>query len=204
MKKNIITLLGMASISLVLGGCSSVTTKTSKQTSFSQSKKRKNNEKSNNQNSNEKIVQINKSSNLVGPLKVHVSSIKYEKVKNKESNWTNAEYNMEGDPEKDLNNYYYRAIVYLNIENTGNKSVDLSYGERSYIVDDGTAFPEQGGADGNSFESSTAKIVPHTKLANTVILVSNKKFTANKLQITFTDICENDNNVLSNGGTAKI
>lgn len=39
MKKNIITLLGMASISLVLGGCSSVTTKTSKQTSFSQSKK---------------------------------------------------------------------------------------------------------------------------------------------------------------------
>ena len=196
MNKKAITLLGMISAGLLLGGCSNGNSeKVDRANSVSQSKK---------SNSNEKGVKIDKTSNQVGPLKVHVSNIKYEKVENKESNWTDAEYNMEGHPKKDLNKYYYRAIVSLKFENTGDKSVDLSYGERTYTVDDGTAFPIQSGANGSSFESSVAKIAPHGKLAETVILISNNKFTANKLQVTFTDICENMDTTLSEGGTAKI
>lgn len=196
MNKKTITLLGMISAGLLLGGCSNGSSeKADKASSVAQSKK---------SNTNEKVVKINKTSNQVGPLKVHVSNIKYEKVENKESNWTDAEYNMEGHPKKDLNKYYYRAIVSLKFENTGDKSVDLSYGERTYTVDDGTAFPIQSGANGSSFESSVAKIAPHGKLAETVILISNNKFTANKLQVTFTDICENMDTTLSEGGTAKI
>ena len=196
MKKKAITLLGMISAGLLLGGCSNGNSeKVDRANSVSQSKK---------SNRNEKVVKIDKTSNQVGPLKVHVSNIKYEKVENKESNWTDAEYNMEGHPKKDLNKYYYRAIVSLKFENTGDKSVDLSYGERTYTVDDGTAFPIQSGANGSSFESSVAKIAPHGKLAETVILISNNKFTANKLQVTFTDICENMDTTLSEGGTAKI
>lgn len=196
MNKKAITLLGMISAGLLLGGCSNGNSeKVDRANSVSQSKK---------SNRNEKIVKIDKTSNQVGPLKVHVSNIKYEKVENKESNWTDAEYNMEGHPKKDLNKYYYRAIVSLKFENTGDKSVDLSYGERTYTVDDGTAFPIQSGANGSSFESSVAKIAPHGKLAETVILISNNKFTANKLQVTFTDICENMDTTLSEGGTAKI
>ena len=196
MNKKAITLLGMISAGLLLGGCSNGNSeKVDRANSVSQSKK---------SNRNEKVVKIDKTSNQVGPLKVHVSNIKYEKVENKESNWTDAEYNMEGHPQKDLNKYYYRAIVSLKFENTGDKSVDLSYGERTYTVDDGTAFPIQSGANGSSFESSVAKIAPHGKLAETVILISNNKFTANKLQVTFTDICENMDTTLSEGGTAKI
>lgn len=196
MNKKAITLLGMISAGLLLGGCSNGNSeKVDRANSVSQSKK---------SNKNEKVVKIDKTSNQVGPLKVHVSNIKYEKVENKESNWTDAEYNMEGHPKKDLNKYYYRAIVSLKFENTGDKSVDLSYGERTYTVDDGTAFPIQSGANGSSFESSVAKIAPHGKLAETVILISNNKFTANKLQVTFTDICENMDTTLSEGGTAKI
>ena len=196
MNKKAITLLGMISAGLLLGGCSNGhSKKVDRANSVSQSKK---------SNRNEKVVKIDKTSNQVGPLKVHVSNIKYEKVENKESNWTDAEYNMEGHPKKDLNKYYYRAIVSLKFENTGDKSVDLSYGERTYTVDDGTAFPIQSGANGSSFESSVAKIAPHGKLAETVILISNNKFTANKLQVTFTDICENMDTTLSEGGTAKI
>lgn len=196
MNKKAITLLGMISVGLLLGGCSNGNSeKVDRANSVSQSKK---------SNRNEKVVKIDKTSNQVGPLKVHVSNIKYEKVENKESNWTDAEYNMEGHPKKDLNKYYYRAIVSLKFENTGDKSVDLSYGERTYTVDDGTAFPIQSGANGSSFESSVAKIAPHGKLAETVILISNNKFTANKLQVTFTDICENMDTTLSEGGTAKI
>ena len=196
MNKKAITLLGMISAGLLLGGCSNGNSeKVDRANSVSQSKK---------SNMNEKVVKIDKTSNQVGPLKVHVSNIKYEKVENKESNWTDAEYNMEGHPKKDLNKYYYRAIVSLKFENTGDKSVDLSYGERTYTVDDGTAFPIQSGANGSSFESSVAKIAPHGKLAETVILISNNKFTANKLQVTFTDICENMDTTLSEGGTAKI
>ena len=196
MNKKAITLLGMISAGLLLGGCSNGNSKkVDRAKSVSQSKK---------SNRNEKVVKIDKTSNQVGPLKVHVSNIKYEKVENKESNWTDAEYNMEGHPKKDLNKYYYRAIVSLKFENTGDKSVDLSYGERTYTVDDGTAFPIQSGANGSSFESSVAKIAPHGKLAETVILISNNKFTANKLQVTFTDICENMDTTLSEGGTAKI
>lgn len=196
MNKKAITLLGMISAGLLLGGCSNGSSeKVDRANSVSQSKK---------SNRNEKVVKIDKTSNQVGPLKVHVSNIKYEKVENKESNWTDAEYNMEGHPKKDLNKYYYRAIVSLKFENTGDKSVDLSYGERTYTVDDGTAFPIQSGANGSSFESSVAKIAPHGKLAETVILISNNKFTANKLQVTFTDICENMDTTLSEGGTAKI
>ena len=196
MNKKAITLLGMISAGLLLGGCSNGNSeKVDRANSVSQSKK---------SNRNEKVVKIDKTSNQVGPLKVHVSDIKYEKVENKESNWTDAEYNMEGHPKKDLNKYYYRAIVSLKFENTGDKSVDLSYGERTYTVDDGTAFPIQSGANGSSFESSVAKIAPHGKLAETVILISNNKFTANKLQVTFTDICENMDTTLSEGGTAKI
>lgn len=196
MNKKAITLLGMISAGLLLGGCSNGSSeKVDRANSVSQSKK---------SNRNEKVVKIDKTSNQVGPLKVHVSNIKYEKVENKESNWTDAEYNMEGHPKKDLNKYYYRAIVSLKFENTGDKSVDLSYGERTYTVDDGTAFPIQSGANGSSFESSVAKIAPHGKLVETVILISNNKFTANKLQVTFTDICENMDTTLSEGGTAKI
>lgn len=196
MNKKAITLLGMISAGLLLGGCSNGNSeKVDRANSVSQSKK---------SNRNEKVVKIDKTSNQVGPLKVHVSNIKYEKVENKESNWTDAEYNMEGHPKKDLNKYYYRAIVSLKFENMGDKSVDLSYGERTYTVDDGTAFPIQSGANGSSFESSVAKIAPHGKLAETVILISNNKFTANKLQVTFTDICENMDTTLSEGGTAKI
>lgn len=196
MNKKAITFLGMISAGLLLGGCSNGNSeKVDRANSVSQSKK---------SNRNEKVVKIDKTSNQVGPLKVHVSNIKYEKVENKESNWTDAEYNMEGHPKKDLNKYYYRAIVSLKFENTGDKSVDLSYGERTYTVDDGTAFPIQSGANGSSFESSVAKIAPHGKLAETVILISNNKFTANKLQVTFTDICENMDTTLSEGGTAKI
>lgn len=196
MNKKAITLLGMISAGLLLGGCSNGNSeKVDRANSVSQSKK---------SNRNDKVVKIDKTSNQVGPLKVHVSNIKYEKVENKESNWTDAEYNMEGHPKKDLNKYYYRAIVSLKFENTGDKSVDLSYGERTYTVDDGTAFPIQSGANGSSFESSVAKIAPHGKLAETVILISNNKFTANKLQVTFTDICENMDTTLSEGGTAKI
>ena len=196
MNKKAITLLGMISAGLLLGGCSNGNSeKVDRANSVSQSKK---------SNRNEKVVKIDKTSNQVGPLKVHVSNIKYEKVENKESNWTDAEYNMEGHPKKDLNKYYYRAIVSLKFENTGDKSVDLSYGERTYTVDDGTAFPIQSGANGSSFESSVAKIAPHGKLAETVILISNNKFTANKLQVTFTDICENMDTTLSEVGTAKI
>ena len=196
MNKKAITLLGIISAGLLLGGCSNGNSeKVDRANSVSQSKK---------SNRNEKVVKIDKTSNQVGPLKVHVSNIKYEKVENKESNWTDAEYNMEGHPKKDLNKYYYRAIVSLKFENTGDKSVDLSYGERTYTVDDGTAFPIQSGANGSSFESSVAKIAPHGKLAETVILISNNKFTANKLQVTFTDICENMDTTLSEGGTAKI
>ena len=196
MNKKAITLLGMISAGLLLGGCSNGNSeKVDRANSVSQSKK---------SNMNEKVVKIDKTSNQVGPLKVHVSNIKYEKVENKESNWTDAEYNMEGHPKKDLNKYYYRAIVSLKFENTGDKSVDLSYGERTYTVDDGTAFPIQSGANGSSFESSVAKIAPHGKLAETVILISNNKFTANKLQVIFTDICENMDTTLSEGGTAKI
>lgn len=196
MNKKAITLLGIISAGLLLGGCSNGNSKKfDRANSVSQSKK---------SNRNEKVVKINRTSNQVGPLKVHVSNIKYEKVENKESNWTDAEYNMEGHPKKDLNKYYYRAIVSLKFENTGDKSVDLSYGERTYTVDDGTAFPIQSGANGSSFESSVAKIAPHSKLAETVILISNNKFTANKLQVTFTDICENMDTTLSEGGTAKI
>ena len=196
MNKKAITLLGMISAGLLLGGCSNGNSeKVDRANSVSQSKK---------SNRNEKVVKIDKTSNQVGPLKVHVSNIKYEKVENKESNWTDAEYNMEGRPKKDLNKYYYRAIVSLKFENMGDKSVDLSYGERTYTVDDGTAFPIQSGANGSSFESSVAKIAPHGKLAETVILISNNKFTANKLQVTFTDICENMDTTLSEGGTAKI
>ena len=196
MNKKAITLLGMISAGLLLGGCSNGNSeKVDRANSVSQSKK---------SNRNEKVVKIDKTSNQVGPLKVHVSNIKYEKVENKESNWTDAEYNMEGHPKKDLNKYYYRAIVSLKFENTGDKSVDLSYGERTYTVDDGTAFPIQSGANGSSFESSVAKIAPHGKLAETVILISNNKFTANKLQVTFTDICENMDTTLSEGGTATI
>ena len=196
MNKKAITLLGMISAGLLLGGCSNGNSeKVDRANSVSKSKK---------SNRNEKVVKIDKTSNQVGPLKVHVSNIKYEKVENKESNWTDAEYNMEGHPKKDLNKYYYRAIVSLKFENTGDKSVDLSYGERTYTVDDGTAFPIQSGANGSSFESSVAKIAPHGKLAETVILISNNKFTANKLQVTFTDICENMDTTLSEGGTAKI
>lgn len=196
MNKKAISLLGMLSAGLLLGGCSNGNSeKVDRANSVSQSKK---------SNRNEKVVKIDKTSNQVGPLKVHVSNIKYEKVENKESNWTDAEYNMEGHPKKDLNKYYYRAIVSLKFENTGDKSVDLSYGERTYTVDDGTAFPIQSGANGSSFESSVAKIAPHGKLAETVILISNNKFTANKLQVTFTDICENMDTTLSEGGTAKI
>ena len=196
MNKKAITLLGMISAGLLLGGCSNGNSeKVDRANSVSQSKK---------SNRNEKVVKIDKTSNQVGPLKVHVSNIKYEKVENKKSNWTDAEYNMEGHPKKDLNKYYYRAIVSLKFENTGDKSVDLSYGERTYTVDDGTAFPIQSGANGSSFESSVAKIAPHGKLAETVILISNNKFTANKLQVTFTDICENMDTTLSEGGTAKI
>lgn len=196
MNKKTITLLGMISAGLLLGGCSNGNSeKVDRANSVSQSKK---------SNRNEKVVKIDKTSNQVGPLKVHVSNIKYEKVENKESNWTDAEYNMEGHPKKDLNKYYYRAIVSLKFENTGDKSVDLSYGERTYTVDDGTAFPIQSGTNGSSFESSIAKIAPHGKLAETVILISNNKFTANKLQVTFTDICENMDTTLSEGGTAKI
>lgn len=196
MNKKAITLLGIISAGLLLGGCSNGNPeKADKASSVSQSKK---------SNTNEKVVKINRTSNQVGPLKVHVSNIKYEKVENKESNWTDAEYNMEGHPKKDLNKYYYRAIVSLKFENTGDKSVDLSYGERTYTVDDGTSFPIQSGANGSSFESSVAKIAPHSKLAETVILISNNKFTANKLQVTFTDICENMDTTLSEGGTAKI
>ena len=196
MNKKAITLLGMISAGLLLGGCSNGNSeKVDRANSVSQSKK---------SNRNEKVVKIDKTSNQVGPLKVHVSNIKYEKVENKESNWTDAEYNMEGHPKKDLNKYYYRAIVSLKFENTGDKSVDLSYGERTYTVDDGTAFPIQSGANGSSFESSVAKIAPHGKLAETVILISNNKFTANKLQVTFTDICENMDTTLSEGGIAKI
>lgn len=196
MNKKAIILLGMISAGLLLGGCSNGNSeKVDRANSVSQSKK---------SNRNEKVVKIDKTSNQVGPLKVHVSNIKYEKVENKESNWTDAEYNMEGHPKKDLNKYYYRAIVSLKFENTGDKSVDLSYGERTYTVDDGTAFPIQSGANGSSFESSVAKIAPHGKLAETVILISNNKFTANKLQVTFTDICENMDATLSEGGTAKI
>ena len=196
MNKKAITLLGMISAGLLLGGCSNGNSeKVDRANSVSQSKK---------SNRNEKVVKIDKTSNQVGPLKVHVSNIKYEKVENKESNWTDAEYNMEGHPKKDLNKYYYRAIVSLKFENTGDKSVDLSYGERTYTVDDGTAFPIQSGANGSSFESSVAKIAPHGKLAETVILISNNKFTANKLQVTFTDICENMDTTLSEGRTAKI
>ena len=196
MNKKAITLLGMISAGLLLGGCSNGNSeKVDRANSVSQSKK---------SNRNEKVVKIDKTSNQVGPLKVHVSNIKYEKVENKESNWTDAEYNMEGHPKKDLNKYYYRAIVSLKFENTGDKSVDLSYGERTYTVDDGTAFPIQSGANGSSFESSVAKIAPHGKLAETVILISNNKITANKLQVTITDISENMDTTLSEGGTAKI
>lgn len=196
MKKNVIALLGVTSVGLLLGGCATQSSSNSQSSEKSSVVKKS--------KSNVKIVKINKTSNQVGPLKVHVSNIKYEKVENKESNWTDAEYNMEGHPKKDLNKYYYRAIVSLKFENTGDKSVDLSYGERTYTVDDGTAFPIQSGANGSSFESSVAKIAPHGKLAETVILISNNKFTANKLQVTFTDICENMDTTLSEGGTAKI
>lgn len=196
MNKKAITLLGMISAGLLLGGCSNGNSeKVDRANSVSQSKK---------SNRNEKVVKIDKTSNQVGPLKVHVSNIKYEKVENKESNWTDAEYNMEGHPKKDLNKYYYRATVSMSIENVGDKPVDMSYGNRSYTVDDGTAFPVQSGANGSSFESSIDKIAPHTKLAETVILISNNKFTANNLQVTFTDICENMDTTLSDGGTTKI
>lgn len=199
MKKSVITLLSLAGVGLVLSGCSNNSTSTTKSTKSSKSIKTVKKAKP-----TSNVVKINKTSNEVNPIKVHVESVRYEKVKNKESNYTDAEYNMEGDPKTTLNKEYYRATVSLYFENTGDKPVDLSFGDRSYTVDDGTVFPSFGGANGNAMESSISKIPPHGKLAETVILVSNNKFTANHLQVTFNGIYANEDTQLSDGGTAKI
>ena len=71
MNKKAITLLGMISAGLLLGGCSNGNSeKVDRANSVSQSKK---------SNRNEKVVKIDKTSNQVGPLKVHVSNINMKK-----------------------------------------------------------------------------------------------------------------------------
>ena len=156
---------------------------------------------------NSKIVTINKNTNVVsGILKVHFDSVRYETVKNKEENYTDAEYNMEGKPSKTLNPIYYRATVHFSIENVGKQAVDLSYGNRSIILDNGSSLGADGFGSGNgdAFITSNDSIAPGTKLTTSIIIISNKTFSVNHPGLNFEDICNPKGDKIADGGVAKI
>lgn len=154
-----------------------------------------------------KTVNINKNTNVVsGAVKVHFDSVKYETVKNKESNYTDAEENIEGNPSKVFNSPYYRATVLMTIENVGSQTVDLSYGNRSIILDNGQAISSDGFGSGNgtAFMTSNNSIAPKSKLTTSVIIVSNNKIKADHPSFNFEDLCNSNGDQIAAGGVAKI
>lgn len=156
-----------------------------------------------------KLVKIDKDTNIVnGTLKVHFIGTKYETVKNDSDNYTDAEYNMEGNPSHELNPKYYRATVYFTIENVGTKAVDSSTNERAIILDDGTSLDAfgHGHGTGSALEDrSTDTIQPKTKLNDAIIIVSNNKIQADHPKIQFGRLYEPSADApFADGGIAAI
>lgn len=187
---------------LLLGGCSAKSSSTSKSESVKTETSQSNssNESKPKNTENDKTVEVNKKSTALGPLRAELTSVRYEVVKNKKSNYTDAEDNLSGK----LNDRYYRATLNLLIQNNGKKDIDMSTGARTYIVDSGVGFSDMGSVEGGAFEEQHGSIASNTKSVFTVILISNHKFTVNHLKINFDDIWgRNENLPIHKGGTIE-
>lgn len=201
-------MLGLLAIGYGMGQGDNSDSAKSSETSQKQSNTKP--QKSTNSDSdNYQLVKIDKDSNVVSDtLKVHFIGVKYETVKNDTDNYTDAEYNMEGDPSQELNSKYYRATVYFTIENVGNKAVDSSTNERSIILDNGVSLDAfgHGHGTGSALEDrSTDTIQPKTKLNDAIIIVSNSKIQVDHPQIQFGRLYEPDADApFADGGIAKI
>lgn len=204
-KKKAIIIAGIALSCLTLAACGSNETKSTKSKPAKTTQVKKHKAKTS--NNDIKTVKINKDTNAVGGVvKVHFDSVKYETVKNKESNYTDAEENIEGNPSQVFNPTYYRATVFMTIENVGSQAIDLSYGDRSIILDNGQSIGSDGFGSGNgtALMTSNDSIAPKTKLTTSVIIVSNNKIHANHPGFNFEDICNSNGEDITAGGVAKI
>lgn len=189
--KKIIT-AGVTVMALTLAGCSN--TNTSKNSTKTTVTKKAN-------INTDKTVKINKTSTAYGPLKFKLKSIRYETVENKKSNYTDAEYNISGK----LNKKYYRATLNLVLENSGTKPIDLSMGTRTYTVDSGIGFPIHGSTEGGALEEVISTLQPKSKINFPVYLISNNKFTANHLKISFDGLWgPKDMESIADSGSAEI
>lgn len=97
-----------------------------------------------------------KTLNTVGEEQYTITSVKQSKVNNKESEYTDAEYNFDG-----IKNYpdkYYRAEITYRLKNIGSQDFDLSYGQDSVSDAQGLEYSYVSG-DVNGLNSNSNGVV---------------------------------------------
>lgn len=97
-----------------------------------------------------------KTLNTVGEEQYTITSVKQAKVNNKESEYTDAEYNFDGI--KSYPDKYYRAEITYRLKNIGTQDFDLSYGQDSVSDAQGLEYSYASG-DVNGLNSNSNGVV---------------------------------------------
>lgn len=108
----------------------------------------------------------------VGALQYTITSIQSDKITNKKSNWTNAEYNFPG-----IKNYpknYYRTTLDYTLANTSDKTVDLSFYQANVLLD-GLEYTHESNTANLFDENSNGVIQPGTKTSGKFELITKQK-----------------------------
>lgn len=114
-----------------------------------------------------------KTLNTVGEEQYTITSLKQSQVNNKESEYTDAEYNFDGI--KSYPDKYYRAEITYRLKNTGTQDFDLSYGQDSVSDAQGLEYSYASG-DVNGFNDNSNSVVKAgMTTSGTFYLVSKTK-----------------------------
>lgn len=142
-----------------------------------------------------------KTLNTVGEAQYTITSLKQTKVKNKESNYTDAEYNYDGI--KDYPDKYYRAEITYRLKNVGTQDFDLSAMQNSVSDAQGLEYSYSSG-DVNGLDSNsngTVKVGMTT--SGTFYLLSKTEIPLEHFSINVGDqVPKNGDGIVGAAGTA--
>lgn len=201
MKKVIVT-LAVATTSLLLGACGNTSAnKVGGDSAKISSLKKENASLKSELNATAGNTNEEKQLNAVGRVQYTITSVKQETVKNREENYTNAEFNFQDI--KDYPKTYRRATITYKLKNVGNKPFDLSSMQNTVTDNDGNEYSDGGGDIFGFDENSNGTVKPGVSTSGKFTLLSKNKINLKSFVINVTDQFTDDDINLGGAGSAK-
>ncbi|WP_461214314.1 hypothetical protein [Lacticaseibacillus sp. GG6-2] len=126
-----------------------------------------------------------KTLNTVGEAQYTIISVTQERVKQAESNYTDAEYNYSGI--KSYPDHYYRAEIQYQLKNVGKKDFDLSYMGNSVTDANGMKYSFGGGATFGFDDNDNGVLKAGDSTSGSFYLLSKTKIDLSHFKVNVTD-----------------